>query len=106
MGGFLPNCDYVGTIVWMHHLDTDETHGEKARWKLHKNATSYFEQTFHKTATLQPLTSHLTNHRSKMNKIFCIIKTFFDGLLYMDRPELTVPQRLTYISSLQTQDAV
>ena len=34
----------VNTTVWMHHMDADKTHREKARWKLHKNATSGFEQ--------------------------------------------------------------
>ena len=28
----------------MHHQDVNETHGEKARWELHKNTTHYFEQ--------------------------------------------------------------
>ena len=28
--GFLPSCGYVSTTVWMHHMDANETHGEKA----------------------------------------------------------------------------
>ena len=47
----------------IHHLDTDESPREKARWDLCKNATSYIEQilgaTFHKPAAVQQPTSHL-----------------------------------------------
>ena len=47
---------------------------EKARKKLTKNATCCFEQilevTIYKTIVVQPLTSHLTNHPSKMNKTY------------------------------------
>ena len=32
------------TTVWMHHLDSDETHGEKAILELKKNAMPYSEQ--------------------------------------------------------------
>ena len=50
----------------MHHMDADEAHREKALWQLHKNAASYIEQileaTSHKTAAVQPPTSHLENH--------------------------------------------
>ena len=42
--GFLPNNGCVNTTVWMHHLDTDKTHKEKARQELHKNAMTYIEQ--------------------------------------------------------------
>ena len=39
---------------------------KKDRWELHKNATFCFEQILeaapHKTAAVEPLTSHLTNH--------------------------------------------
>ena len=56
----------------MHHWDAKEKNVEKARWKLHKNAMCYSEQileeTTHKTAAVQPLTSHLTNHSNKTNK--------------------------------------
>ena len=53
-------------------MDTNEADGTMARWELHKNATSYFEQilaaTLHKTTAVQPLTFHHKNHPSKMNK--------------------------------------
>ena len=28
----------------MHHVDADKEHRDKARWEVHKNATSYTEQ--------------------------------------------------------------
>ena len=56
----------------MFHLDANETHGEKVRWELHKNAKFYFEQileaTLYKTAVVGLLTSHLTIDPSKTNK--------------------------------------
>ena len=68
--GFLPSCGYVNTTVWMHHVDANKIHGEKAKWEPHKNATCCFEQilkaTLHKTAAKRPLTSHLKNHPRKM----------------------------------------
>ena len=49
-------------------------HGEKARWELHKNATSAFEQILeaapYETAVVRPLVSHLSNHTSKTNKTY------------------------------------
>ena len=57
----------------MHHMETNETHWEKARWEQHKNATCFFEQilevTPHKTLAVQPITSHLANSPIKTNKI-------------------------------------
>ena len=45
---------------------------KKARWELHENATYYFQQTLeaalHKTVTLQPLSSNLTNYLYKTIK--------------------------------------
>ena len=47
----------------MHHMDADKAYREKARWELHKNATSYIEQnleaTSHKTAPVRSSTSYL-----------------------------------------------
>ena len=46
----------------MHHMGTDYMYREKARLEVHKNATSYIEHileaTSHKTAIVQPPTSH------------------------------------------------
>ena len=38
----IPSC--VNTTVWMHHMDTNKMHREKARGELHKKAMSYLEQ--------------------------------------------------------------
>ena len=66
----------------------------------------YFEQILeaapHKTTPVQPLTSHLKNHPSKMNKICGTLLekqrqthvTFFYGPLHMDMPVLTDQQKL------------
>ena len=87
----------------MHHIDPNQTHGEKARWKLHKNAACCFEQILEamprKTATVRPLTSHHTNHPSKMNKHAghrwrskhehvsdVLQRTPTDGRAWIDRP--------------------
>ena len=40
----LPSCGCVNSVVWIHHLDVNETPGEKARWKLHNNATCCLEE--------------------------------------------------------------
>ena len=69
--GFLPSCSCINTTVWMHHIDANKTHGEKASGKLHKNAACCFElileATFHKTAVVRLPTSHITINPSKMN---------------------------------------
>ena len=61
----------VNTTVWMHHLDANKIHRQKARWELYKNSMCCLAQiqgaTIHKTTTLWLLTSHLKNHASKMN---------------------------------------
>ena len=71
--GFFTSCDCVDTTLWMHHMNADKMHREKTSWELHNNATSYFEQileaTPHETTVVRPLTSHLKNHSSKINKI-------------------------------------
>ena len=55
----------------------NELHEEQARRELLENTTSCFDQiqvaTTHKIAAVQPPTSHLTNHPSKMNKTLGII---------------------------------
>ena len=56
----------------MPNMVTNKIQQEKTGWKLHKNAVCYLEQilevTLHKTATVWPTASYLTNHSSKMNK--------------------------------------
>ena len=62
--GHLPSWGGVSAIVWMYHLDADETHREKAYWELHKNSKCYFdkilEATLYKAAAVRSLTSYLT----------------------------------------------
>ena len=42
--GIIPSCSHVSTIVWLYHIDSNETPAEKAEWELHKNAEYCFEQ--------------------------------------------------------------
>ena len=42
--GILPSYSHVSIIVWLHDLEFNETLGEKARWRLHKDVTLFFEQ--------------------------------------------------------------
>ena len=61
----------------MHYLDSNEPHGEKARWKLHKYffqdlvKTAYaflkkiMEEILHKIAAVRPLNTPASNKPSK-----------------------------------------
>ena len=53
----------------MYHFDAIKTRWKKGRWKLHKNAKSYFHQNLgaapHETKAVRSLTSHLINKPSK-----------------------------------------
>ena len=55
-----------------HHLDSNETHGQKTKWELQKNTTCCFEQileaTPYKTGTAWLLASYLTNHLRDTDK--------------------------------------
>ena len=81
---------------------------EKAWWELHKNATCCFEKFLeaapHKSAAVQsPLisqniqvwTRYTGNYWRSQNE-----------LLHMDTPVVVDQQRLTHISSVQSQDAI
>ena len=74
--GILPCCTHVSITVWLFYLDSMKTR-EKARREQHKNAAYYFkpilEAAIYKTTAVQPLTSHLTNHPSKMSKTYCTL---------------------------------
>ena len=63
--GFLLSYGCVNTTVWMHHVDTNQKHREKARWEIYKNAVCSFKRilvvTPHKTTAAWPLASHLKN---------------------------------------------
>ena len=60
---FLPSSNGVNTTLWMHYMDADKMHTEKAREGLHKNAVSNIEQklevTPNKTIAVWPLTFYL-----------------------------------------------
>ena len=43
----------------MHHLNSNEMHGKKARWEQHKNAMLYFEEILEGTLIKQQLYGHL-----------------------------------------------
>ena len=88
---------------------------KKVRWELRKNVTSYFEQILeaipHDAIAVQPLTSNIKDHPSKMNKTLLekqgqTHKWCSMNLLHMDMPVLADKQELIYISSVQTQDVV
>ena len=68
----LPSCSHVNTIVWLHHWDFNKMPGEKASWESYRDTACSFEQILkaapHKATTVQPLTSHLTNHPNKTSK--------------------------------------
>ena len=93
---FLPSSGHVSITVWMHHLDSSETLGEKARWYLQTNAMCCFEQimevTPEKIAAVLPLASHFTKHSSKTNDMLGTageartnsLTTLSYELLYMD----------------------
>ena len=42
-----------------YSMDVDKMHREKARWELHKNATSYTEQILEATPNKKKLYGHL-----------------------------------------------
>ena len=72
-----------------------------------------FEQILEATflAAVWPLTTHLKNHPSKMNKTTGEARknslvTFFWGLLHMSTPVLVYQQELIHISSVWTLDVV
>ena len=106
--GFLSSCSYVHTTIWMHHIDTNKMHREKATWELHKNDACHLEQILevkpHKTAAVSPLTSHLTNHRNKTNKTCRILLEKQEQTHKQLHHMLADQQGLTYISSVQTYD--
>ena len=91
----LQSTDHVSTTMCLHHLDSNETLGEKAICKLLKNTTYCLtliqEAAPYKTAAVQPLISYLTNHLIKTNKRCRTLpgkqgRTLSHGHTYEDRP--------------------
>ena len=66
--GFLLRCNCVHTTIWMHYIDTNKTHREKAKCEL--CLEQILEATLHKKAAVRPLTTHPSNHSSKTNKTY------------------------------------
>ena len=66
----LPSSSHISTNVWLHHSNFNKILQEKARWEIHKDIACCFEQKLeaapYKTAAVRPLTTHLTNHPSKI----------------------------------------
>ena len=62
-----PSCSHISTTVELNHLLF-----EMPWWDLNKDAACYFQQILeaspYKTASVQPLASHYTNHPSKKIK--------------------------------------
>ena len=56
----------------MRHIN--KTYRDKAKRQIHKKTTSYAEQilevTPNETTAIQPLTTHLKNHWSQLNKTY------------------------------------
>ena len=107
---FLPSCGNVSTIVWMHHLNANEIHEEKARRKLYKNAIWCFETAPSRNGSCKA--TYLSSHKlSKSDKQDILgtadeAETNCCGHLPRHMPVLADNQRLTYISSIRTLDAV
>ena len=59
----------VVVSIRMYHMDADKTYREKARRELHKNATSYTEQTLEVTSHETPAVWPLLNNPNKTKKI-------------------------------------
>ena len=90
---------------------------EKAKWELHKDVAYCFEHipeaAIYRTEVVQPLTTNLENHQSNSSKI-CrallekddLIRDFPNELLHMDTPVVINQQRLTFINSVPTLDAI
>ena len=86
--------------------------GEKARWELHKNTMCYFEQIQeirpNKTAAVQPLTSHYTNHPIKMNKTVGEIKTnillIYTYIVFLPLHISFITKRFMYLQKIQSLD--
>ena len=59
---------FQAEVIWMHNMDANWTHGEKAWWQLHKNAVSNIQQDLqaapNKAVAVWPPTTHHENYPS------------------------------------------
>ena len=76
---FLSSRGRIDTAIWMHYLDADKTAGEKARWRLHKNAASNIEQV---------LEDQLYGHLPPITKTIQVRRTRHAGHCWRSRDEL------------------
>ena len=113
---YLLNFGWVGTAVWMHHMDDSEAYIENLdekfrRMRFWTNPGS----NFHKTTAVRPLNSYRiilskwneedmwgSAEEIRMDSQATLPYRF----LRMDASLFTDQQGLTYISSLQTHDTV
>ena len=105
---FPPSCSCIHTTIWMHHMDGNKMHREKAWWELHKNAMSYFEQIL-EVLTQQNNISKTIQERQTRHAEHCWRnkdELISDWPLHADMPVWADQQEIIYISSVQTQDAV
>ena len=111
-------CSYS---IWMPYLDVNEIHSKNG--KMGTTTQEYCALFWtnpginnpHKTASVRPLASHLTNYSSKINDVVGTVGeamksskvTFLNGLMYMVVPVLAGQLCVTrnYISSELTKDA-
>ena len=99
----------IGTTVWMHRVNSNETHGKEQDRNYSRMVLAVSNKSW-KLQTVRPLTTHLTSHPSQTNKTFwyCTWRKdeVISGLLHIDAARLTDQEGLTYISSVRTLDAV
>ena len=96
--GILPSC--INTIVWLNHFELNEMLVENYTKMQHAILNKSKKQhTPYKTAVMSLLTSYFTNNLSKPSKTCQKSKD-----KHMSKCSLTDPD--TFISSVQTQDAV
>ena len=81
----------------MHLMDSNEKHGEKVKCKLQKNAP-------YSSKPIQGATPHLLDTAGDIRTNS--LATFSYGLLHTNASVLADQQGLTYISSVQIQNAV
>ena len=69
---FFPSSGRNNTAIWMHHMDANETYGEKAWRQVRKNVASNIEQvlepTSHKTAAVRSPNIHHESHPNETNE--------------------------------------
>ena len=78
---FFPSSGCVNSTIWMHYMDADKAHKEKAWCQLQENATSYIEQVLEAT-------SQLYGHQPPISKTIQIRRTRCAGHCWRSKGEL------------------